>query len=127
MFTKIKELSTLCEMVSFIVIYAGRGEEEVDVWLSKEVVEERFKRYEFIPEVEKAFKMTTDETYLQERVMKETGAIEREEKKNDEKEIQLIIHQLADGTKLTEFDSRQLNAMYVYAFKSLKKLKEMIK
>ena len=125
MFTKLEKLSILCEVETAVVIYA-RGEEEMDVWPSKEVVEERFRRYEFIPEVEKALKMTTHETYLRERVTKETYIIEREEKKNDDKEIQLMINQLADGTKLTEFDSRQLNAMYAFAVESLKKLKEKI-
>ncbi|KAM7497279.1 hypothetical protein LguiA_021693 [Lonicera macranthoides] len=125
LFKKIEELSTLCEVEPAVVVYArGEEEEELGVWPSKEVTEERFRRYEFIPDVEKTLKMTTQETYLQERVAKETDKIVREEKKNDENEISLIMNQLADGMKLTMLDTRQLNAMYAFAEESLKKLKE---
>lgn len=124
---KIEELSTLCEVESAVVVYAWGEEEELVVWPSQEVVEERLRRYEFIPGLEKTFKMTTQETYLQERVTKETDLIEREEKKNDEKENSLIMNQLADDMKLNNLYTRKLNAMYAFAADSLKKLKERSK
>ncbi|KAM7497281.1 hypothetical protein LguiA_021697 [Lonicera macranthoides] len=128
LFKKIEELSTLCEVEPAVVVYArGEEEEELGVWPSKEVTEERFRRYEFIPDVEKTLKMTTQETYLHERVAKETEKIEREEKKNNENEISLIMNQLADGMMLTMLDTRQLNAMYAFAEESLKKLKNRSK
>ncbi|KAM7497282.1 hypothetical protein LguiA_021696 [Lonicera macranthoides] len=127
LFKKIEELSTLCDVEPAVVVYARGEEEESGVWPSKEVTEERFRRYEFIPDVEKTLKMTTQEAYLQERVAKEMDKIKREEKKNEEKEISLIMNQLADGMKLTMLDTRQLNAMYAFAEESLKKLKERSK
>ncbi|KAM7497280.1 hypothetical protein LguiA_021694 [Lonicera macranthoides] len=127
LFKKIEELSTLCDVEPAVVVYARGEEEESGVWPSKEVTEERFRRYEFIPDVEKTLKMTTQEAYLQERVAKEMDKIKREEKKNEEKEISLIMNQLADGMKLTMLDTTQLNAMYAFAEESLKKLKERSK
>ncbi|KAH0992523.1 hypothetical protein GBA52_004006 [Prunus armeniaca] len=63
---KLSELSILCDVSGFAIIY-GPDDKEPVVWPSRPIAEELLARFQRIPEVDRCKKMMNQETYLNDR------------------------------------------------------------
>ncbi|XP_050229308.1 agamous-like MADS-box protein AGL80 [Mercurialis annua] len=90
---KVSELTILCGVSAFAVIYSP-GEAEPMVWPSKPVVQQMFIRYQNIPEIDKCKKMVNQESYLKERMGKFYEHSKKNQKKNRDSEMSYLMDRL---------------------------------
>lgn len=108
---KVKELTTLCDVSALVIIY-GPNDNEAAIWPSHPIVEELLARFESIPEIERCKKMMNQETYLKERGLKMHEQLRKHHKKNGEKEMGYMMHQISQGKQFIEFQTSELTNFF---------------
>lgn len=104
----VEEGSTLCGVESAVVMY-DPGEDEPTVWPSHEEVSKRIQRFEEETVAGETSKSVTLESYLTERVEKETKRVKGEEKKNDTNEMKQLMGLLSNVRELELEDEKKWN------------------
>uniref|UniRef100_A0A2C9V9H6 MADS-box domain-containing protein n=1 Tax=Manihot esculenta TaxID=3983 RepID=A0A2C9V9H6_MANES len=106
---KVSELTTLCGVNAFAIIYSP-DEPEPMVWPSPPEVEQLIMRYESIPEVERCKKMTNQESYLKERMAKSQEHCRKNHMKNREYELVYLMDRLRRDNEMDSFEVTELQA-----------------
>ncbi|ONH95861.1 hypothetical protein PRUPE_7G092700 [Prunus persica] len=98
---KVSEISTLCDVGAFAIVYAPDSDEP-DVWPSPSEVKELIAKFQSIPEAERSKKMTDHETYLKETTAKLEQQLRKIKRQNYEMEMNDIMHDLYKEEKMKE-------------------------
>ena len=93
MFKKIEELSVLSDVRAGAIVYS-LGEANPAIFPSYEAVKPMFEKFLSTSVVERTQKMVTHESYLAQRVTKETEKKNKKKKKNDRIEAQEIMNKI---------------------------------
>ncbi|XP_065857631.1 MADS-box transcription factor PHERES 1-like [Euphorbia lathyris] len=96
---KVQELTTLCGINAFVIIYSP-DEAEPMIWPSGSEVVEMMAEFQSIPELKRSKKMMNQDSYLRERMVKIQELKNKDAKKNREGELSLLMNKL----KVHEFD-----------------------
>ncbi|KAH9737889.1 MADS-box domain-containing protein [Citrus sinensis] len=107
---KVSELTTLCDVNAFIIIYSP-DESEPAMWPSRPVVEQLLARFNNMPEMEKSKKMMNQETYLKERVVKSQDQLKKNSRKNKVMEVSNLMEQFHLGKKTDDFNINELQGL----------------
>ncbi|GKV29732.1 hypothetical protein SLEP1_g38633 [Rubroshorea leprosula] len=107
---KVGELTTLCGVRAFIVIYSP-DEVEPSIWPSRSSIQQLLTRFHGLPEMERSKKMMNQETYMKERVAKIQDLMKRHQRRNKEAEATLLLHQVNGGKELGEFHVTELQGL----------------
>ncbi|XP_065857181.1 MADS-box transcription factor PHERES 1-like [Euphorbia lathyris] len=96
---KVQELTTLCGINAFVIIYSP-DEAEPMIWPSRSEVVEMMAEFQSIPELKRFKKMMNLDSYLRERISKIEQQKMKESKKKREGELSLLMNKL----KVHDFD-----------------------
>ncbi|CAB4317380.1 unnamed protein product [Prunus armeniaca] len=96
---KVSEISTLCDVGAFAIVYAPDSDKP-DVWPSPSEVKELIAKFQSIPEAERSKKMTDHETYLKETIAKLEQQLRKIKRQNYEMEMNDIMHDLYKEEKM---------------------------
>ncbi|GLT90149.1 hypothetical protein SLE2022_080950 [Rubroshorea leprosula] len=107
---KVGELTTLCGVRAFIIIYSP-DEVEPSIWPSRSSIQQLLTRFHGLPEMERSKKMMNQETYMKERVAKIQDLMKRHQRRNKEAEATLLLHQVNGGKELGEFHVTELQGL----------------
>ena len=107
---KVSELTTLCGVNAFVVIY-GPDNEEPAAWPSRQVVQQLLTRFQGVPEMERHKKMMNQETYLRERATKTQEQLRKQQRKNKEMEMGHLMHQVDQGKGLAELELFEMTGL----------------
>ena len=108
---KVSELTTLCGVYAFAVVY-GPDDDNPVIWPSLSAAQHLYRRFHSLPEVERQKKMTNQETYLKERTAKAQDLLKKHMKKNQELEIDLLMHQLHQGRQIYQLSTEELLGLF---------------
>ncbi|ONH95863.1 hypothetical protein PRUPE_7G092900 [Prunus persica] len=123
---KLRELTILCDVNGLIIVYGPDSDEPV-VWPERPVVQELLARFLSIPEFERWKKMTNQETYLKDSAAKIQEQIRKIQKKNNEMEMNYIMHQiLKNGKPLDAFHARELTDLVFFMKDKMKEIEKRI-
>ncbi|EEF38286.1 mads box protein, putative [Ricinus communis] len=102
---KVSELTTLCGVSAFVVIYSP-DEAEPMLWPSRPVVQQMLMRYQNIPEIDRCKKTMNQELYLKERMGKIQEQSKKSQKKNREVEMSYLMDKLHyQGNGVDDFET----------------------
>ncbi|XP_008241195.1 PREDICTED: agamous-like MADS-box protein AGL80 [Prunus mume] len=96
---KVSEISTLCDVGAFAIVYAPDSDKP-DVWPSPSEVKELIAKFQSIPEAERSRKMMDHETYLKETIAKLEQQLRKIKRQNYEMEMNDIMHDLYKEEKM---------------------------
>ncbi|WMV59524.1 hypothetical protein MTR67_052909 [Solanum verrucosum] len=101
LFKKVEEFSILCDIDIAIIIFR-RGEVQPIVWKSTNLAKEVLLRYSEFPEEEKIKNLMIHEEYLSKKVNEKEERIEKIEKMNEKKEMEILFNQFVEGKNIAE-------------------------
>ncbi|KAK3227243.1 hypothetical protein Dsin_007105 [Dipteronia sinensis] len=107
---KVSELSTLCGVEAFVIIYSPDDSQPV-MWPTRPEVQEILTRFNNMPEIERTKKMENQETYLKERVSKLEEQFDQQQKKNMELKVSNLMHNVYEGNSLDEMNVTDLESL----------------
>ena len=107
---KVSELTTLCGVSAFAIIY-GPDDEEAAVWPSHQEVQQLLARFQSVPEMEQCRKMMNQDSYLRERSTKSLEQLRKQQKKNKEMEMGHLMQQIHQGKKLDELEMSEMTSL----------------
>ncbi|EXC12981.1 Agamous-like MADS-box protein AGL36 [Morus notabilis] len=107
---KVQELTTLCGVSAFIVIY-GPGEDVPTVWPSPEEACHLMRRFRTVPQMERCKKMVNQESYLRERSTKMKEQLQKLLRKNKERVTSYVMFEIGEGKPLSQFHISELNSV----------------
>ncbi|KAI9152772.1 hypothetical protein LWI28_000958 [Acer negundo] len=107
---KVSELSILCGVEAFVIIYSPNDRQPV-MWPTRQEVQEILTRFNNMPEMERTKKMENQETYLKERVSKLEEQFDQEQKKNMELKVSNLMHNVYEGNFLDEMNVTDLESL----------------
>lgn len=107
---KVSELTTLCGVSAFAIVY-GPDDEEATVWPSRQVVQQLLARFQSVPDIERSRKMMNQESYLRERATKLLDRLRKQQRKNKEMEMGHLMQQIQQGRKLDELDMNEMTGL----------------
>ncbi|KAK2651293.1 hypothetical protein Ddye_018782 [Dipteronia dyeriana] len=111
---KVSELSTLCCVEAFVIIYSPYDREPV-MWPTRLEVQEILARFQHMPEMERNKKMENQETYLQERVSKLKEQLNKQQMKNEEMKVSNLMHNVCEGNGLDDLNVTDLESLVWFA------------
>ncbi|XP_041023380.1 MADS-box transcription factor 50 [Juglans microcarpa x Juglans regia] len=117
---KVSELTTLCGVSAFVIVY-GPDDQEGAVWPSQQAVQQLLAKFQSVPDIERCKKMMNQETYLRERTTKVQDQLRKQQRKNKEVEVGHLIRQIQQGRKVEELE---MNEMAGLAWMLEEKMKE---
>ncbi|PON42092.1 MADS-box transcription factor [Parasponia andersonii] len=123
---KVSELSTLCGVSAFIVIYSPGESDPPTVWPSVEVARQLYERFISVPDIERCKKMVNQEGYLRERATKMAEQLRKQHRKNREKMTCHVMRQVEDGKPLNEFETSELGSVVWVLEEKMKEIKRRI-
>ncbi|CAI0402280.1 unnamed protein product [Linum tenue] len=89
----VSELTTLCGLEGMCLIY-GPGEQHPTVWPSHEVAEQLLRRFLSLPEIERSKKMTNQEGYLLDAILKAQENHRKELRKLQNMELSWLMDEV---------------------------------
>ncbi|KAK0583760.1 hypothetical protein LWI29_002634 [Acer saccharum] len=107
---KVSELSTLCRVEAFVIIYSP-DDRQLVMWPTHSEVQEKLTRFNNMPEMERTKKMENQETYLKERVRKLEEQFDQQQKKNMELKVSNLMHNVYEGNFLDEMNITDLESL----------------
>ncbi|KAM1217179.1 hypothetical protein ACFX2I_013393 [Malus domestica] len=123
---KMSELTTLCDISAFVIVYGEDGEEST-VWPDRMVVEQLIARFQNIADLERWKKMMNQETYLKDRATKMQEQIRKIMKKNNELNTSNVLRQIIqNGKPLLEFDDNVLTGVVFSLEERMKEIRKRI-
>ncbi|KAH7512261.1 uncharacterized protein LOC112489112 [Ziziphus jujuba] len=122
---KVSELTTLCGVSAFVVVY-GPDDTEPAVWPSRQVVAQLLARFQSVPEIERCKKMMNQESYLRERAGKMQEQLRKHSRKNKEMEMARIMHQIHKGKQLIEFETIELTGLVWMLEERMKEIRKRV-
>ncbi|PON98364.1 MADS-box transcription factor [Trema orientale] len=123
---KVSELSTLCGVSAFIVIYGPGESDPPTVWPSVEVARQLYERFISVPDIERCKKMVNQEGYLRERATKMAEQLRKQHRKNKEKMTCHVMRQVEAGKPLNEFETSELGSVVWVLEEKMKEIKRRI-
>ncbi|KAK2651298.1 hypothetical protein Ddye_018787 [Dipteronia dyeriana] len=111
---KVSELSTLCGVKTFVIIYSPDDRQPV-MWPTRPEVQEILARFYNMPEIERNKKMENQETYLQKKVKKLQEQFIQLQKKNKEMEVSNIMHIVYEGNGIDDLNLTDLRSLVLFA------------
>lgn len=105
---KVSEISTLCDVGAFAIVYAPDSDEP-DVWPSPSEVKELIAKFQSIPEAEWSRKMTDHETYLKETIAKLEQQLRKIKRQNYEMEMNDIMHDIYKGMPMYLLETSKIS------------------
>ncbi|KDP29698.1 hypothetical protein JCGZ_18633 [Jatropha curcas] len=122
---KVSELTTLCDVSAFAIIYSP-DETEPMFWPSRPLVEQLLMRYQNIPEIERTKKMMNQESYLKERAVKVQEQLRKNQRKNLEIEMSYLMDKLHKGNGADDFESNELHVLIWLLGEKMKDLRKRV-
>jgi hypothetical protein len=107
---KVSELTTLCGVSAFAIIYSP-DDEEAAVWPSHQEVQHLLERFQSVPEIEQCRKMMNQDSYLRERTTKFLEQLRKQQRKNKEMEMGHLMQQIHQGRKLDELEMSEMTSL----------------
>ncbi|KAI9153544.1 hypothetical protein LWI28_012919 [Acer negundo] len=111
---KVSELSTLCGVKTFVIIYSPDDRQPV-MWPTRPEVQEILARFHSKPEMERNKKMENQETYLQKKVKKLQEQFNQQQNKNKEMEVSNLMHIVYEGNGLDDLHVNDLRSLVRFA------------
>ncbi|XP_038904450.1 MADS-box transcription factor PHERES 1-like [Benincasa hispida] len=108
---KVSELTTLCGVFVFAVVN-GPDEDHPVIWPYLSAAQHLYRRFLSLSEVERQKKIMNQETYLKERTTKAQVMLKKLIKKNQELELDLLMHQLHQGRHISQLTNEELLALF---------------
>ncbi|KAJ8899974.1 hypothetical protein K2173_024085 [Erythroxylum novogranatense] len=118
---KVSELTILCGVQAFVVIY-GPDDPEPTIWPSRAELKQLMLKFQGMPEIDRCKKMMNQESYLRERVGKVQDQCRKHQRKNKEMEMAYLMHQIQQGKG---FDGFGLNELHGLVWLVQEKMKEI--
>lgn len=116
---KVEEITKLCGVRAFIVIYSP-DEQEPIFWPSRDDVVRIMHQFIQLPEMERNQKKMNQESYMKDKVKKLEDQVQQLCKRNREMEAHQLIQQMRMGGKtLNDFSATELNNLDEYAKEKL--------
>ncbi|KAK9290469.1 hypothetical protein L1049_008639 [Liquidambar formosana] len=122
---KVAELSTLCGVEACIVVFSPDDAEPM-CWPSQAEAKQVLERFFGLPEMERSKKMTTQETFINERIAKLQEKAQKQERIDEEIEMNQIMNQISHGQFCKELDLRQANGLASLMDMKLKEVKRRL-
>ncbi|KAJ4705415.1 agamous-like MADS-box protein AGL80 [Melia azedarach] len=122
---KVSELTTLCGVNAFIIIYSPEDKEPA-MWPSRPVVQQLLARFHSLPEMERCKKMMNQETYLKERVTKVQDQLKKHHRKNKETDVSIIMRQIYHGKTLDDCNVSELHGLIWFVEEKKKDIRKRI-
>ncbi|KDP27450.1 hypothetical protein JCGZ_19811 [Jatropha curcas] len=122
---KVSELTTLCGVSAFAIIYSP-DETEPMFWPSRLLVEQLLMRYQNMPKIERSKKMMNQESYLKERVVKVQAQSRKNQRKNRDVEMSYLINKLHKGNGADDFEFNELQVLIWLLGEKMKDLRKRV-
>ncbi|GLT94818.1 hypothetical protein SLE2022_125390 [Rubroshorea leprosula] len=110
---KVSELTTLCGINAFLILYSPDEVEPV-VWPSRPVVQQLLARFHAMPEMERSKKMINQESFMRERLAKVQEQLKKYQNKNKLSEGTNLMHHIESGRDLDSFNLNELHVLVWY-------------
>ncbi|KAJ7971685.1 Agamous-like MADS-box protein AGL80 [Quillaja saponaria] len=126
---KVTELTTLCGVDAFIIIYGpGLDNEQLKIWPSEEKTLELLVKYQDAPELERFKKKVNQESYLAEQMTKLKEKLRNKWEKNNEMNMKNLIHSIVNYNRpVIEFPKPDItNLMWFLQEKALESKRRAI-
>ncbi|KAL3649456.1 hypothetical protein CASFOL_005859 [Castilleja foliolosa] len=120
LFKKAHELSILCNIEMFIIIF-NRNEGETTMWPSQDMVMNGVSKFLAIPEQERVKKMVLQEKHLTDKMEELSEKISKLRLKNDDTEMKILMKQFNDGKSFNDEEMDRMNHLIDESLKRLKK------
>ncbi|KAJ9184588.1 hypothetical protein P3X46_004300 [Hevea brasiliensis] len=122
---KVSELTTLCGVSAFAIIYSP-DEREPMLWPSRPVVQQLLMRYQTMPEIERCKKMMNQESYLKERIAKVQEQFRKHQRKNREIELACLMDRLHQGNGVDDFEVNELQGLIWLLEEKMKDIRKRV-
>ncbi|XP_021831267.1 agamous-like MADS-box protein AGL80 [Prunus avium] len=122
---KLNELTILCDVSAFVIIYCPEKDELV-VWPSRPVVQELLEKFLRLPLADQCRKMLDQKAYLKERAAKFQEQIKKAKKKNHEMKMKDILHKIQEGKPLSEFETSDLIDFVLFLEEKMLEIQERV-
>lgn len=122
---KVNELTTLCGVSAFVIIY-GPDDAEPAVWPTRQEVHRLLTRFQRVPDIERCKKMMNQESYIRERSGKMQEQLRRHHRKNRDMEMARVMHQIHRGKPLIEFEAKELTGLAWMLEEKMKEIRRRV-
>ncbi|KAL3616536.1 hypothetical protein CASFOL_039926 [Castilleja foliolosa] len=122
LYKKAYELSTLCNIEMFIILL-NRKQGDLTTWPSQEKAMDGIAKFLAFPEQERLKKMVLQEKHLTDKMQDMAEQVSKLRQNNDEKEMKILMKQVADGKSFDELDLDQMNGLVHLIDENLEKLR----
>lgn len=122
---KVSEISTLCDVGAFAIVYAPDSDKP-DVWPSPSEVKELIAKFQSIPEAERSRKMTDHETYLKETIAKLEQQLRKIKRQNYEMEMNDIMHDLYKGMPMYLLETSKISDLASFLEEKMKGISQIM-
>ncbi|KAJ0964089.1 hypothetical protein J5N97_029211 [Dioscorea zingiberensis] len=122
---KIRELSILCDVKAFAIIY-GLNEAFPEIWSSTQEKMEVLLQFMGVPEFLRYKKMMNQETFLHQQVMKLQEQVHKYERENRELERMVLLGESLLGKNLHEIDLEAISSLSWMVDTKLKAVEEKV-
>ncbi|XP_031260893.1 agamous-like MADS-box protein AGL80 [Pistacia vera] len=123
---KVSELTTLCGVNAFAVIFSP-DEKEPAMWPSRPVIHQLLARFHTLPEMERGKKMMNQERYFKERSTKVEEQLKKHQRRNKEMDVSHLMHLLFHyGKRQSEFNVIELHGLFWFVQEKKKEIKKRL-
>jgi hypothetical protein len=122
---KVSELTILCGIEAFVIIYSP-DEPEPAVWPSRPEVRQLLMRFQNMPDMERYKKMTNQESYLKERMAKLNDQSRKHLKTNRELEMAGLMQQVYQDKGFDGLDQTQLRGLTWLVEEKMKEIRKRV-
>ncbi|KAF3442761.1 hypothetical protein FNV43_RR16678 [Rhamnella rubrinervis] len=122
---KVSELTTLCGVSAFVIIY-GPDDAEPAVWPSRQEVHRMLTRFQRVPDIERCKKMMNQEGYIRERSGKMQEQLRKHHRKNRDMEMASVMHLIHRGKQLIEFETKELTGLVWMLEEKMKEIRRRV-
>jgi hypothetical protein len=109
---KVAELSTLCGIEAFAIVY-GPYEPQPEIWPLPEGVQSVLSKFMTMHEFQKCKKMMNQETFLTQRVLKAEEKLKKQRKENREQEMTILMSQCLNEGKVVHDNMSTMDMSYL--------------
>ncbi|CAK7342077.1 unnamed protein product [Dovyalis caffra] len=122
---KVSELTILCGIEAFVIIYSP-DDPEPAFWPSRSEVQQLLMRFHNMPQMERYKKMTNQESYLKERMGKLNDQSRKHLKKNRELEMAGLMQQVHQDKGLDGLEHTQLCGLTWLVEEKMKEIRKRV-
>ncbi|KAJ0466182.1 putative transcription factor MADS-type1 family [Helianthus annuus] len=123
----LQALCVLCKVKACMIVCDGLNDQSTDnvmVWPSRKEVKTMVAKFNSVSEQKQKKKMVTHEKFLENMLVNEKSKLQALKKKNDQMEIEEILHKLHSAPTSIDLESGKLSQAYFYIEELIKMIEE---